>query len=148
MRKTNFKLPFILFIFAIFFGACKSDNSKQKTEEFKKEKAHHFPTVNVKRNEKIISPKKIRVNSEGIWYANEGELGWVQLKDNEGNELARGILSAEGEWMNKDPVMFSTVLTFDLKNRERGKLIIHNNPGPGDGDEAGQDINFEIPVTF
>ncbi|WP_028887280.1 hypothetical protein [Tenacibaculum ovolyticum] len=154
MKKINLKLSFTLFIITIIFGACKNDNSKQKKDEFKKvatrytNKTQLFPTLNIKPNEKIISPKKIRVNSEGVWFASEGELGWIQLKDNEGNELARGILSAEGDWMKEGPVMFSTILTFDIKNIEKGKLVIHNDPGPGDGDEAGKNINFEIPITF
>ncbi len=88
------------------------------------------------------------MNSQGVWYASEGELGWISLIDENGIELAKGILSAEGEWMKSGPVMFSTILNFDPSNSEKGKLIIHNNPGDGDGDEAGTNINFEIPVIL
>jgi len=106
------------------------------------------PTVNIQANNKITSPQVIEVNSEGVWHAYEGELGTVQLIDNNGTELTLGILSAKGEWMKSGPVMFSTELTFDSKKAKKGKLIIHNNPGDGDGDEAGTPISFEIPVIF
>ena len=34
------------------------------------------------------------------------------------------------------------------KDAEKGTLIIHNNPGYGDGSEAGEKLSFKIPVRF
>jgi len=34
------------------------------------------------------------------------------------------------------------------KKSEKGTLIILNNPGSGDGDEAGEQHSFEVPVRF
>ena len=50
--------------------------------------------------------------------------------------------------MKSGSVMFSCTITFDAGNIKKGKLIIHNNPGEGDGDEAGENISFQIPVIL
>ena len=54
----------------------------------------------------------------GVWSAHEGELGIIQLIDSDGKEV------------------------------EKGTLIIHNNPGDGSGDEAGESRQFEVPIRF
>ncbi len=126
----------------------QEETEKGKIKPNKEKDAALLPTVNIQPNQKISSPLKIKVNSEGIWFASEGELGIVRLLDSDGNELAQGILSADEEWMKEGPVMFSTELNFDSKKAEKAKLIIHNNPGGGDGDEAGEKKSFEIPVIL
>jgi hypothetical protein len=112
------------------------------------EEVHQYPTVNVKSDQEISSPLIIKVNSQGVWRAGEGELGRIELIDAEGNILAEEFLTADEEWMRNGPVMFSTDLIFDAKNSKSGKLVIHNNPSDGDGREARKKISFEIPVTF
>lgn len=108
-----------------------------------------LPTVNIKEEEVITSPQKITVNSEGLWFATEGKLGHVELFDSEDNLLTEGHLMADGEWMTEKPALFSTALTFTVKeDTEKGKLVIYNNPGNGDGEEAGEKISFEVPVRF
>ena len=84
----------------------------------------------------------------GVWHASEGELGIIQLLDANGEELAYGIMSTKEDWMKSGPVQFETTLVFDAKKSEKGTLIIHNNPGDGSGDEAGELHQFEIPVRF
>ena len=157
MKKVKFIVSSILLVSLTFLVSCKSKENKEEVkketvvvevEEIVIEDDRELPTVSIKKNDRITSPQEIKVNSQGIWLAHEGELGWVQLKDSEGNELAKGILMAEGEWMKEGPVMFSTKLTFDAKDKRNGVLVIHNNPGPGDGNEAGEEISFEIPVIF
>jgi len=39
-------------------------------------------------------------------------------------------------------------LIFEAKEAESGKLIFHNKPGEGEGDEAGVSKSFEILVKF
>jgi hypothetical protein len=106
------------------------------------------PTVNIEPNQKVSTPLTVRVNSQGLWMAHEGEVGWATLLDESGNELATGILKAEGEWMKSGPVMYRTVLEFNDADKTKGTLLIKQNPGPGDGAEAGTSESFEIPVTF
>lgn len=106
------------------------------------------PSVNISPHDVITSPLEIKVNSMGVWYASEGELGLVKLYDSEGQELTWGIMSATEEWMRPGPVMFQTTLKFNPGDSKTGVLVIHNDPGNGSGDEAGEEISFEIPVRF
>lgn len=155
MKKTKFKIHFIFVLATLFIVSCELEQKSEKQKvlpvsnsKILSKKITSLPTVNVKENDRLNSPYKIIVNSEGIWFASEGELGWAQLVDNNGNELAKAILMAQGDWMKSGPVKFSAIMKFEAGNIKKGKLIIHNNPGEGDGDEAGGNISFEIPVTF
>ena len=84
----------------------------------------------------------------GVWSAHEVELGIIQLIDSDGKEMAYGIMSATEEWMKSGTVQFKTTIVFDAKEVEKGTLIIHNNPGDGSGDEAGESHQFEVPIRF
>lgn len=111
------------------------------------------PSINIKPNQKITSPLKIIVNSRAVWFASEGELGNIQIVDNQGNVLNEkddyGILGCdEDNWMTDKPVNFSTILKFDPKGAKEGKIIVYSDPGEGDGEEAGVMYSFEIPVRF
>jgi len=106
------------------------------------------PTVNINPHEVVKSPLQLSVNSMGVWHAHEGELGHVQLIDQQGNELAIGILSTSEDWMKSGSILFQTVLEFNPEKYKKGYLTIHNNPGDGDGSEAGEKLSFKIPVRF
>ena len=111
------------------------------------------PTANIVPNQKITSPLKLKINSQGVWFASEGELGTVEIVDINGNTLNKkgswGILSSvDGNWMHSNPAFFETSIAFDPKGAKKGKLIIHNNPGPGEGKEAGVLYSLVIPVRF
>ena len=112
-----------------------------------------YPTINIAPHQKITSPVKIEVNSQGIWLASEGELGTVEIVD-ENNRVLNlkdnlGILfTADGNWMHSKPALFKTEISFDAKGAKSGKIIIHNHSGEGDGDESGVADSFEIPVVF
>lgn len=96
----------------------------------------------------IKSQQDIHINSMGVWHAFEGELGYIELIDPQGERLAMGIMSATGEWMTSGPVMYKTTLIFNPGNATHGTLLVHNNPGGGSGHEAGKALFFEIPVRF
>ena len=155
MKNINLKIKLVLFSLVIGLISCK-DNSNNKNnssdnlnsptqEEVDKTK---LPTVNIQENDILVSPTQIEVNSQGVWFASEGTLGFIQLIDEKGTELASGILTTNENWMTNEPVVFSTKLTFDSKNSKSGILVIHNDPGSGDGDEAGKKISFQIPIAF
>ena len=111
-----------------------------------------YPTINIKEHQKITSPWVIEGNSQGVWLASEGEFGTVEVVDEHGQVLnlknEYGILTAVGEWMTTKPVDFKTIIKFNSKGAKSGKLIFYNNPGEGDGDEAGTSESFEIAVKF
>ena len=106
------------------------------------------PTVSINPHDVVKSPLHLSVNSMGVWHAHEGELGHVQLIDQQGNELATGILSTSEDWMKSGSILFQTVLEFNSKENKRGYLTIHNYSGVGDGSEAGEKLSFKIPVRF
>lgn len=106
------------------------------------------PAVSINPHDVVKSPLHLSVNSMGVWHAHEGELGHVQLLDQQENVLATGILSTSEDWMKSGSIIFQTVLNFNPKNQKYGHLIIHNNPGDGDGSEAGEKLSFKIPVRF
>ena len=117
------------------FQSCKTTNPLR-------------PTVSINPHDVVKSPLHLSVNSMGVWHAHEGELGHVQLIDQQGNELATGILSTSEDWMKSGSILFQTVLEFNPEKYKKGYLTIHNNPGDGDCSEAGEKLSFKIPVRF
>ena len=155
MISPGLKIKMILFIMLVAVLSCKQKppqeykNLKElKSPSIKQVETTILPTINIKDNDKLTSPAVIKVNSQGIWFANEGSLGYIQLLDDQGNEIATTFLSTNENWMKEGPVNFSANLIFDAKGSKVGMLVIHNDPGSGDGDEAGEKISFTIPVTF
>ena len=111
---------------------------------------NNYPSINIKPNQTITSPYKVKINSRGIWHASEGELGIINVVDDYGNMLGPNaiMMTTNNNWMKNGPAKFSTVLKFKAKTLKTGKIVIYNDPGPGDGEEAGELIRFEIPVKF
>jgi len=147
--KSFLIIGFILSIF-LFISCNKSKNESSKSNREVIEKVKN-PEVNVVPYQKITSPFEIKVDSKGIWIASEGELGIVTIVDENDNELGKDIAiltSVDGNWMTSGSALFKTTLTFDAKDSKSGKLIFYNNPGEGEGDEAGISKSFEIPVKF
>ncbi len=160
MKTTNLKKILIITSLTLAFPSCKNKTTPPNTTINTlplpaKEKANSteiekltLPTLNITDNTLLVSPVEIKVNSQGVWLASEGTLGFIQLIDEKGIELARGTLTTTENWMTSGPVTFTTKLIFDSKGNTKGTLIIHNDPGAGDGREAGKEINFTIPVNF
>lgn len=155
MKNTNLKIKMILFTMLVTVLSCKEKSAQEyknlkelKSPSIKQVETAILPTVNIKDNDKLTSPALIKVNSQGVWLANEGSLGYIQLLDDQGNEIATNFLTTNENWMKEGSVNFSANLIFDAKGSKVGSLIIHNDPGSGDGDEAGENICFTIPVTF
>ncbi|WP_346882813.1 hypothetical protein [uncultured Algibacter sp.] len=153
MKNYNLRLTLLILSMVFVFTSCKQDTKKEAIENLEKQTTREVekgkrPTVNVKEHDKLTSPVLIEVNSQGMWMASEGVLGFVELVDEKGHELARGILTTNENWMTNDPVTFSTELTFNVENNKKGTLIVHKDPGSGDGAETGETLSFKIPVNF
>ncbi len=127
------------------------EKGKNKISYTKNEQAR-YPTVNVEPYQKLVSPLLLKVNSKGVWSAIEGELGYVDLVNEEGVSLKKttnlGILQTKEDWMTGGNVLFETVINFTAKEGTKGKLIFYNNTGEGEGDEVGTPVSFEMPVIF
>lgn len=98
-----------------------------------------------KSNEVISSPLKITgiTNGDG-WFGFEGQVGTVRLFNSHDHELALGILTAQGEWMQKT-INFETTLTFNPGSETSGKLIFQNENPSG---EILMDKTFTLSIKF
>lgn len=95
-------------------------------------------------NQNITSPLTITGEARGIWFF-EGDFP-VVLTDWDGNVLAEGFVTAEGEWMMEDFVKFSGVLEFEKPTLyERGILILQKD-NPSELSELDDALN--LPVFF
>jgi len=155
MKKQVFITKSILifgFTLSIFlFISCNKSKKESSNNNQEVIQTVKYPEISVIPNQKITSPLDIEVDSKGLWFASEGELGIVTIVDEENNELGTNIAiltSVDGNWMISGSALFKTTLIFDSKEAKSGKLIFHNNPGGGDGDEAGVSKSFEILVKF
>jgi len=149
ITKSILIFGFILSVF--LFISCNKSKKESSNNNQEVIQTVKYPEISVIPNQKITSPLDIEVDSKGLWFASEGELGIVTIVDEENNELGTNIAiltSVDGNWMISGSVLFKTTLIFDSKEAKSGKLIFHNNPGGGDGDEAGVSKSFEIPVKF
>jgi hypothetical protein len=99
---------------------------------------------NPRPNQEISSPLKISGEARGSWFF-EGSFP-VVLTNQDGQTIAEGIATAEGEWMTAEFVPFSVDLNFTMPdNSKQGTLILKkDNPsGLPENDDA-----LEIPVQF
>jgi len=159
LKKTS-STTIVILVFitiTIIFSACKNDR-KVIQKEIKKEvkstpldhktEQQQYPIVNIKPNQLIKSPFKVTVNSNGVWHAFEGELGFIKVYNEAGKEIGNvGILHTDStkeiDWMADGPIPFETILTFDPKGSKKGKIVIEKNAG-----RARDADSFEIPVRF
>ena len=94
-------------------------------------------------NEVITSPLTIKGEARGGWFF-EAQFP-VRLEDEQGNELARSIATAQGEWMTENMVPFTASLTFNPGNKEKGFLILENDNPSG---QASTSKSIKVPVLF
>ena len=93
--------------------------------------------------EAVRSPLTVRGKARGPWYF-EGDFPLI-LRDHRGEILARGIASANGEWMTDDFVPFEGRLEFVTPKQMAGDLILQKD-NPSDRREL--DDSLIIPVQF
>jgi len=100
---------------------------------------------NPKADEKITSPAKVSgyVNGDG-WIGFEGQVGTVELVDENNNSLGIAVLTAKTEWTSL-PIEFETNLEFNKINEGKGTLIFRNeNPSGIDSNSR----ELRLPVLI
>lgn len=120
----------------------------QETESTQREQNNQvseFPSINIEAGQVIGSPLKITVNSEGKWGGFEGELGTIELFDQENNTIGLCILSTTENWMVNGPVRYNCDLEFNASLTGNGRLVVKNNNPTG---EPKFDKSFVIPVRY
>ncbi|MFH1712552.1 MAG: DUF5671 domain-containing protein [Patescibacteria group bacterium] len=93
----------------------------------------------------ITSPLKISGTARGNWYFEA--TAPAELLDWEGNLIAQGFVTAQGDWMTEDFVPFTGELTFIFPQsvEQEGTLILRNDNPSG---LAENDQTIEVPVNF
>ena len=92
----------------------------------------------------INSPLIIRGRARGTWFF-EGDFPLI-LKDPKGRIIARGFVTARGQWMTQEFVPFEGTLNFKKPAaRGRGTLVFKKD-NPTDRPEL--DDQMELPVRF
>ncbi|MFP4049282.1 MAG: Gmad2 immunoglobulin-like domain-containing protein [Desulfovermiculus sp.] len=94
--------------------------------------------------ERITSPLLVRGRARGNWFF-EGDFP-VLLTNWDGLIIAKGIATAEGEWMTRDFVSFTCRLTFEPPAYGRQGTLILRKDNPSDNPAL--DDALEIPVRF
>jgi len=78
-------------------------------------------------NQAVENPLILTGKARGTWFFEASAP--VRLLDNEGKELAAGIIQASGEWMTTDYVPFTGELKFSYNNTNEGTLVFNkDNP--------------------
>jgi len=95
--------------------------------------------------EHITSPLHIFGDARGTWFF-EADAP-VVLMDDDGNIIAEGFVTAQGDWMTTDFVPFEGELEFDVPDDagDSGTLILKND-NPSENRE--NDKSVEIPIRF
>lgn len=95
----------------------------------------------------VTSPLHIDGEARGSWYF-EASFP-VSLVDGDGNTIAQGVASAQGDWMTSDFVPFTADLTFNaasLSGAARNATLVLKKDNPS-GDPA-RDASLEVPVIL
>lgn len=141
-----FKLKIFSLLVLIFFVSCKEEAKKADPfEEPTQETVNPVPieVENPAPEEKISSPTEISGRARGTWFF-EGSFA-VFLYDEDQNEIAVAIATAQEDWMTEDWVLFSATLKFDTPESKKGTLIFKKSNPTG---KAKFDDSIKIPVKF
>jgi len=128
--------------------ACKS-TAKENIEHADATPDEHtpekHPAVDLMPNQILTAPATITIDSKGIWYAFEGELGTVDIYDRHNKKLETAIIrSKDGDWMKEGSSKFIATLNFHVDETQEGKLVFNNNVVS----DRDKNRSFEIPVTL
>ena len=94
-------------------------------------------------NSKITSPVQIKGKARGYWFF-EADAP-IELVDVNYKLLARGHITAIGDWMTEDFVPFEASLDFEIPSAKKGYLIMRRSNASGLPEH---DRAFFIPVNF
>ena len=94
-------------------------------------------------NDLVQSPLIVEGEARGYWFF-EADFPVVLLDDN-GDQLASGIATAQSDWMTEDFVVFESRLTFDDPPTQGGNLILKKDNPSGLPEN---DDQLRIPLRF
>jgi hypothetical protein len=108
-----------------------------------REKEDLIRIANPRPGQVVTSPLQITGEARGMWFF-EADFP-VYLLDVEGNQVAVGIATAEGEWMTEEFVNFSATIEFSAPSSKTGTLILSKSNASGLPE---LDDDLRVPVRF
>lgn len=156
MKLIYLKLS-VLFMLIGLLCQCNSGGNQNSSEahtaqaeaepiqEIQHSQVSDLPTINIEKGQTLESPIKITVNSEGKWGGFEGELGTIELFDDNNNTIGLCILSTTENWMVQGPVNYYCDLVYHAGSSGNGRMVIKNNNPTG---EVEHDKSFVIPIKY
>lgn len=149
MKKISIMVGFVLVLaMSVLFGWFVGQNKCMVPQIVTKLSLADFSSPNVrvitpKINQLITSPLDIQGEARGTWYF-EASFP-VKLLDNNGNEIALSVASAQGDWMTENFVPFKLNLVFSKPDTETGTLVlIKDNPSGLPQNDA----QVSFPIRF
>lgn len=94
-------------------------------------------------DQEISSPLIIEGKARGFWYFEA--VFPLMLADSRGSILARGLATAQADWMTEDFVPFIAKLEFTPDYGKSGTLFLHNN---NPSDNVDNNREKRIPILF
>lgn len=124
---------------------CATPDGRTFTEDIgnELEKQDVITITSPRPNQIVGSPLAITGSARGMWFF-EASFP-VRLLDENGDELASGIATAEGDWMTEDFVPFTAELEFLLSGNGKGTLILERDNPSGLPEN---DDSLIVPVEF
>lgn len=124
---------------------CATPDGRTFTEDIgnELEKQDIITITSPRPNQIVGSPLAITGFARGMWFF-EASFP-VRLLDENGDELASGIATAQGEWMTEDFVPFTAELEFLLSGNGKGTLILEKDNPSGLPEN---DDSLIVPVEF
>ncbi len=107
------------------------------------EKADQIVVTHPLPNQRVKSPLEIEGQARGSWFF-EGSFP-IQVLTEDGEEIARGVAVAQGEWMTTDFVPFRVTLDFAAPTLENGTVVLEKD-NPSGLPENADALTF--PVKF
>ncbi len=124
---------------------CKDASGNLYTENIgnELEKTNLIKVNNPRPNQIISSPLLIAGEARGAWFF-EASFP-VELSDQNGNIIARGIATAQSEWMTENFVPFIAKLEFSALTSQKGILTLKKDNPSGLSEN---DDKLIVPVIF
>ncbi len=124
---------------------CRDGNGNVFTENIGNvlEKTDRIRLTTPIPNQVITSPLEVKGEARGNWFF-EASFP-VILVDSDGKEVARGIATAESEWMTTEFVPFRAILNFSRPTTKSGTLRLERDNPSGLPENADA---LTIPVRF
>lgn len=98
---------------------------------------------NPRPHQTVASPLTISGQARGLWFF-EANFS-AELVDADGEQLGMTHVTAQGDWMSDDFVLFAGTMEFAPPGSDRGELILKNANPSGLPEH---DKSITIPVTF